>query len=89
MNEQNIPNYQKLFGEIDVREGDEARSVYSPAAYLTDLLQVIDDEIKSPAALKEAVYPFDEWSVLTPVLYRSRIHSDAQRTVRRPSREYR
>ncbi len=40
----NIPNYADLFGNIDFKEGDESRSVYSPAAYLTDLLQMLDDE---------------------------------------------
>ncbi len=40
----NIPNYADLFGNIDFKEGDEYRSVYSPAAYLADLLQMLDDE---------------------------------------------
>ena len=40
----NIPNYADLFGSIDFKTGDEQRSVYSPAAYLTDLLQLLDDE---------------------------------------------
>ncbi len=40
----NIPNYADLFGNIDFKEGDEYRSVYSPAAYLADLLQLLDDE---------------------------------------------
>ena len=40
----NIPNYADLFGSIDFKKGDEYRSVYSPAAYLTDLLQLLDDE---------------------------------------------
>ena len=40
----NIPNYADLFGNIDFKEGDAARSVYSPAAYLSDLLQLLDDE---------------------------------------------
>nr|VFK63847.1 MAG: Hemopexin [Candidatus Kentron sp. UNK]VFK70948.1 MAG: Hemopexin [Candidatus Kentron sp. UNK] len=39
-----LPNYAGLFGNIDFKKGDEARSVYSPAAYLTDLLQMLDDE---------------------------------------------
>jgi len=50
MNDENLPSYVKLFGEIDFREGDAARSVYSPAAYLTDLLQLIDDEMQRPSA---------------------------------------
>ena len=40
----NIPNYADLFGSIDFKKGDEHRSVYSPAAYLADLLQLLDDE---------------------------------------------
>ncbi|NER83968.1 MAG: hypothetical protein F6K42_31380, partial [Leptolyngbya sp. SIO1D8] len=40
----NLPNYADLFGSIDFKEGDAARSVYSPAAYLSDLLQMLDDE---------------------------------------------
>ncbi len=36
-------DYGKLFGELDFKEGDSARSVYSPAAYLADLLQLIED----------------------------------------------
>ncbi|MFT5838529.1 MAG: hypothetical protein ACI9UT_001022 [Flavobacteriales bacterium] len=47
VNNKNIPSYNNLFGNVDFRDGDVARSVYSPAAYLTDLLQVIDDEFLS------------------------------------------
>lgn len=43
----NIPNYASLFGNIDFKKGDEFRSVYSPAAYLVDLLQLLDDEFDS------------------------------------------
>ncbi len=38
-----LPGYEELFGALDFKKGDEARSVYSPAAYLADLLQLIDD----------------------------------------------
>ncbi|WP_066366107.1 hemopexin repeat-containing protein [Herbidospora mongoliensis] len=38
-----IPSYERLFGELDLRSGDEARSVYSPAAYLTDLLTFLQE----------------------------------------------
>ncbi|NEO53219.1 MAG: hypothetical protein F6K54_09085 [Okeania sp. SIO3B5] len=41
-----VPNYADLFGSIDFKEGDDARSVYSPAAYLVDLLKMLDDEFK-------------------------------------------
>ncbi|AOX01248.1 hypothetical protein BJP34_18990 [Moorena producens PAL-8-15-08-1] len=47
----NIPNYADLFGNIDFKEGDDARSVYSPAAYLTDLLQMLDDEFDDAASV--------------------------------------
>lgn len=40
----NLPTYAGLFGNIDFKTGDQYRSVYSPAAYLADLLQVLDDE---------------------------------------------
>ena len=35
-------SYTTLFGPIDHAEGNEARSVLSPAAYLVDLLQLRD-----------------------------------------------
>ncbi|HWQ12191.1 MAG TPA: hemopexin repeat-containing protein [Roseiflexaceae bacterium] len=38
-----LPSYEELFGKLAFRDGDEARSVYSPAAYLADLLQLLDD----------------------------------------------
>lgn len=39
-----LPDFETLFGEVEFKEGDAARSVYSPAAYLADLLQLMDDE---------------------------------------------
>jgi hypothetical protein len=36
-----MPSYEKLFGDLVFRDGDEARSVYSPAAYLADLLDLL------------------------------------------------
>ena len=38
-----LPSYEELFGKLDFKKGDDGRSVYSPAAYLTDLLQLLDD----------------------------------------------
>ncbi|HEX8108460.1 MAG TPA: hemopexin repeat-containing protein [Kofleriaceae bacterium] len=38
-------NYTTLFGSMDHAEGNEARSVLSPAAYLVDLLQLRDSVI--------------------------------------------
>ncbi len=40
----NLPDYSELFGNIDFKEGDKSRSVFSPAAYLADMLQLLEDE---------------------------------------------
>ncbi|GAA3573423.1 hypothetical protein GCM10022419_062990 [Nonomuraea rosea] len=39
-----LPSYEQLFGELDFRERDESRSVYSPAAYLAELIQLLGDD---------------------------------------------
>jgi hypothetical protein len=44
--DRSLPTYEQLFGALDFRGVDEARSVYSPAAYLADLLQLIDDNFE-------------------------------------------
>ena len=38
-----LPSYQELFGDFSPLNGDDGRSVYSPAAYLADLLELVDD----------------------------------------------
>lgn len=38
-----IPNWSELFGSPELREADAGRSVTSPAAYLADLLQLLED----------------------------------------------
>ncbi|MGH3877646.1 MAG: hemopexin repeat-containing protein [Actinophytocola sp.] len=38
-----LPSYQELFGDFSPMNGDDGRSVYSPAAYLADLLELVDD----------------------------------------------
>ncbi|KAA1247920.1 hemopexin repeat-containing protein [Aquimarina sp. RZ0] len=43
-NNNDLPDYQELFGDLDFKKGEDARSVYSPAAYLADLLQLMEDE---------------------------------------------
>ncbi|MEU8379320.1 hemopexin repeat-containing protein [Streptosporangium sp. NPDC048865] len=42
-----LPSYEQLFGDLDFRERDESRSVYSPAAYLAELLQLLGDDAPS------------------------------------------
>ncbi|WP_159079121.1 hemopexin repeat-containing protein [Plantactinospora sp. BC1] len=47
-----LPSYDELFGDLPYRPGDEARTVHSPAAYLADLLQLLGDgEGGAPAEL--------------------------------------
>ncbi|MET0236550.1 MAG: hemopexin repeat-containing protein [Kibdelosporangium sp.] len=41
LRDETSPGYQELFGELDVR-ADDGRSVCSPAAYLVDLLALLD-----------------------------------------------
>ncbi|MCF6442145.1 hemopexin repeat-containing protein [Pseudoalteromonas luteoviolacea] len=47
-----FPDYSGLFGGVNFKTGDDARSVYSPAAYLTDLLQILDDEFVDDGSAK-------------------------------------
>ncbi|MCP4401896.1 MAG: hypothetical protein GY801_31925, partial [bacterium] len=51
--ENQVPNYSNLFGSPDICECKHCRSVYSPAAYLVDLLRFLwrgtpNDDGKSP-----------------------------------------
>ncbi|MEM8807263.1 MAG: hemopexin repeat-containing protein, partial [Cyanobacteria bacterium P01_G01_bin.38] len=42
-----LPSYEAQFG-VAFKQGEAARSVHSPAAYLADLLQLLDDYFASP-----------------------------------------
>lgn len=44
-----VPNYTTLFGSLDGCECEVCESVYSPAAYLTDLLAFLQSEVKGKA----------------------------------------
>ncbi|MGH3568799.1 MAG: hemopexin repeat-containing protein, partial [Pseudonocardia sp.] len=48
--DRSLPSYSQIFGALDFREVDEGRSVYSPAAYLAELLDLIRDTL-GPDAL--------------------------------------
>lgn len=69
-----LPSYQDLFGELDFKTSDDARSVYSPAAYLADLLQLLDDRFEDPALeqrrddIKEILLNADNTFTLVPYL---------------------
>jgi hypothetical protein len=45
---QQLPSYAELFGSQDYCECDEFRSIFGPAAYLVDLLRIIDTYIAAP-----------------------------------------
>jgi hypothetical protein len=46
------PSYEQLFGELDFRDDDDARSVYSPAAYLVELLGLLKETFDRPSLLE-------------------------------------
>ncbi|HEU5102570.1 MAG TPA: hemopexin repeat-containing protein, partial [Roseiflexaceae bacterium] len=53
----NLPSYAELFGKLEFKKGEEARSVYSPAAYLADLLQLLDDSFAAPGSAQNGTEP--------------------------------
>jgi hypothetical protein len=62
-NNGNLPSYEELFGSPDFKKGNDARSVYSPAAYLTDLLQMIQDSFQSITSDEEAASAVNKLSL--------------------------
>ncbi|MGW4963484.1 Tc toxin subunit A-related protein [Nonomuraea sp. NPDC004186] len=48
-----IPSYEELFDDtnLDHRQEDEARTVYSPGAYLADLLGLLETVLEQPSLL--------------------------------------
>jgi hypothetical protein len=68
-----LPSYERIFGEPGARMGDDARSVYSPAAYLADLLQLLDDRFEGAALMESRGrikdIPLDAANTLTEVPY--------------------
>jgi hypothetical protein len=45
------PSYEQLFGELDFRTDDDGRSVCSPAAYLVELLGLLEESFDGPSLL--------------------------------------
>ncbi|MFY0688646.1 MAG: hypothetical protein JXQ90_15845 [Cyclobacteriaceae bacterium] len=45
---ENLPSYSDLFGSIDYCECEECNSIFGPAAYLVDLLRIIEDYVVKP-----------------------------------------
>lgn len=70
----NLPSYEELFGQLNFKKSDDARSVYSPAAYLSDLLQMLDDKFENPdlderrADLKKLLLDGENTFALIPYL---------------------
>ncbi|GAA3231101.1 hemopexin repeat-containing protein [Actinocorallia longicatena] len=46
------PDYAQLFGELRFPEKDDARSVYSPAAYLVELIGLLEGTFDTPELLE-------------------------------------
>jgi len=42
-----IPTWSELFGALDTKEADSGRAITAPAAYLADLLQLLEDRFDS------------------------------------------
>lgn len=45
---QGLPSYQELFGPLDYCACEECRSIFGAAAYLVDLLRIIDEYVTKP-----------------------------------------
>ncbi|GAA5179464.1 hypothetical protein GCM10023322_09510 [Rugosimonospora acidiphila] len=52
LRDDSLPSYQQLFGELDFRTDDDARSVYSPGAYLVELLGLLEESFDRPPLLE-------------------------------------
>ncbi|NEP22626.1 neuraminidase-like domain-containing protein [Moorena sp. SIO3I6] len=42
---QTLPSYQELFGSLDYLQCEHCQSIFSPGAYLVDLLRIVDEYI--------------------------------------------
>ncbi|MCG8463168.1 MAG: Tc toxin subunit A, partial [Holophagales bacterium] len=47
---ESLPSYQELFGSLDYCGCEECRSIFGAAAYLVDLLRIIDESVTEPNA---------------------------------------
>ncbi len=45
---QNLPSYEEMFGTLNYCSCQECSSIFGPAAYLVDLLRIIDEYITKP-----------------------------------------
>jgi hypothetical protein len=57
---EDLPSYQEFFGSLNYCDCDECKSILGPAAYLVDLLRIIDKSItKSNPDISEGLKLFD------------------------------
>ena len=57
---QDLDSYQDFFGSLDYCECPECKSIFGPAAYLVDLLRIIDQGITQPNPdIQEGLHFFD------------------------------
>jgi hypothetical protein len=74
LREGSSPGYEELFGALDLGGDDDARSVYSPAAYFVDLLGLLEGDFDRPALLerrsdlRQVTLDFDNTFVEQPYL---------------------
>ncbi|QFG22230.1 hemopexin repeat-containing protein [Actinomadura sp. WMMB 499] len=52
MSSDGFPSHERLFGDPAIRAEDAARSVHSPAAYLVELLRLLEGTFERPALLE-------------------------------------
>ncbi|MEO5874765.1 MAG: Tc toxin subunit A, partial [Streptosporangiaceae bacterium] len=52
LRDESSPNYAQLFGELRFPEENDARSVYSPAAYFVELLGLLEGTFDRPSLLE-------------------------------------
>src|SRR5882724_4803842 len=55
----NRPDYAALFGSVELCDCEHCRSIYSPAAYLVDLLQFLGPNIPGITPLDPRITPLD------------------------------
>ena len=79
-----VPNYATLFGSLDGCECEPCESVYSPAAYLTDLLAFLEREIEHAPNANQSVVPVNGLEALKTRSFCDRDSQLVSKRFRRP-----
>lgn len=56
---ENLPGYQRLFGNLDFLECDHCRSVFGPAAYFVDLVRFVENFVRDSRNDRDAAFLID------------------------------